>query len=119
MRGIKMNYINYFSQLPIDSIILTDEKYHHIRILFRSYKLLGRYLNSAIMQYNRIEEWAKTQQELGSRNVREMDMIETELIISDIHFLLLAMDKCNKMQTSLYRSLFCLLYTSPSPRDCS
>lgn len=101
-----MNYINYFSQLPIDSIILTDEKYHHIRILFRSYKLLGRYLNSAIMQYNRIEEWAKTQQELGSRNVREMDMIETELIISDIHFLLPAMDKCNKMQTSLYRSLF-------------
>lgn len=101
-----MNYINYFSQLPIDSIILNDEKYHRIRVLFRSYKLLGRYLNSAIMQYNRIEEWANTQKKLGSRNVEGMDVIENELLISDIHFLLLAMDKCNKIQTSLYRSLF-------------
>lgn len=101
-----MNYIDYFSLLPIDSIILNDKKYHHIRVLFRSYKLFGRYLNSAIMQYNRIEERAKTQQKLGSRNVAGMDMIENEQIFSDIHFLLLAMDKCNKIQTSLYRSLF-------------
>lgn len=101
-----MNYIDYFSLLPIDSIILTDKKYHHFRVLYRKYKLMGRYLNSAIMQYNRIEEWARKQKELGSRKVKGIDMLESEQVITDIHFLLLAMDKCNKMQVSLYYSLF-------------
>lgn len=100
-----MEYINYFDMLPIDSIILNAPKYNRIRELYRIYKAIGRYLNTSIMQYNRIEKWASLQKKSGTREVSGSEAMETEQIFSDIHFLLIAMDKCYKYEMKLYGEL--------------
>lgn len=100
-----MKYVNYFEKLHINSIILNDKKYNHIRDLFRLYKAVGRYINAAIMQYNRIEEWAILQKRLGTRTISGNNYLGNEQIFSDIHFMLIAMDKCYKYEAELYNKL--------------
>ena len=101
-----MRYINYYDFLSIDSIILNSKKFHNIRCYYRLYLALGRYYNTCILQFNRIEEWAKQQKELGNRNVAGNDVIPLVQVFSDIHFLLIAMEKCYKLENELYKLLF-------------
>lgn len=101
-----MEYVNYYDFLSIDSIILNSKKFHNIRLYYRLYIALGRYYNTCIMQFNRVEDWAKQQKKLGARNVSREDAIQVVQVFSDIHFLLIAMEKCYKLETELYKLLF-------------
>lgn len=100
-----MKYINYMDYLSISESFFTNQAYHKYRVLYRLFKLIGRYLNSSITQYNRIEEWAVKQRNLGSRKVYHKDLAEIEQVFSDLHFLLIAMDKCYKYIAALYSLL--------------
>ena len=117
-----MNYINYFDFLNVDKKFFLNKEYHDFRKMYRLFKMIGRYLNTSIMQYNRIEQWADNQKTLHSRNSSGIDAAETELIFSDLHFLLLSMDKCYKCEQMLYNLLTCYneaaaLKSSPQVND--
>lgn len=100
-----MDYINYTSLLDVDSTILSKPEYHTFREKYRLFRSVGRYLNSAIRQYNRIENQFEEHCRLGSRTTSETETIELELLFSDLHFLLICMDKCYKYEQELYQNL--------------
>lgn len=97
-----MDYFNYLDLLPTDNIPINHKEYQAFRKLYRIYKSLGRYINAAILQFNRIEEWAIQQKSLGDRIVSGDDLIETELIFSDLHFLIISIDRCYELESELY-----------------
>lgn len=101
-----MRYVNYYNFLSINSIILNSKKFHHIRCYYRLYIALGRYYNTCIMQFNRIEDWATQQKTLGTRDISGDEAVQSLQVFSDIHFLLIAMEKCYKLETQLYKLLF-------------
>lgn len=100
-----MQYINYFDDLPIDTIILNSKNNNSIRKYYRLFKLLGRYINAAIMQYNRINDY--TLRLLPTENTTEsiVNALEIDPLFSDIHFLLIAMDRCYSVESKLYKYL--------------
>ena len=100
---MELKYINYFSLLPTDNAQLTNPEYHDFREKYRFFKLIGRYINASIKQYNQIYDWFLKQHELGSRTVLSDEAVEVELIFADIHFLLISMDKCYKYEQKLYQ----------------
>lgn len=102
---MELKYINYFSLLPTDNAQLTNPEYHDFREKYRFFKLIGRYINASIKQYNQIYDWFLKQHELGSRTVLSDEAVEVELIFADIHFLLISMDKCYKYEQKLYQQL--------------
>lgn len=101
-----MEYIDCFDLLSIDSIILNDPNCHNIRQYYRLFVALGRYYNACIMQFNRIEEWALLQKEADSHDARSISALDVMPVFTDIHFLLISMDKCYKLETQLYLHLF-------------
>lgn len=107
-----MEYINYYDLLDTNSITLVSEKKHSFRVLYRYFKLIGRYLNTCIMQYNRIEEFAISLKSKGNCEVSGGELLITEQLFSDIHFLLIAMDRCYSLEAEVYNILFDKEYVS-------
>lgn len=101
-----MEYIDYLKYLSVNSIILNDPKNRDVRRLYRLYVLLGRYYNTCILQFNRIEEWASCQKEKGSRSVAAPELYDFSSIYADIHFLLIAMERCYQLEAELYHLLW-------------
>lgn len=101
-----MRYVNYYDFLSINSILLNSKKFHYIRCYYRLYITLGRYYNTCVMQFNRIEDWATQQKKLGTRKISGNEIVQSIQVFSDIHFLLIAMEKCYKLETQLYKLLF-------------
>ena len=98
-----MDYIDYRSYFDdFDVSILTRKEYHEYRKKYRFLTLIGRYLNSCILEFNRIDDWAGLQQSLGTRVVSGLEASKYELVFSDFHFLLISMDKCYKYEQQLY-----------------
>ena len=98
-----MDYIDYRSYFDdFDVSILTRKEYHEYRKKYRFLTLIGRYLNSCILEFNRIDDWAGLQQNLGTRIVSGLEASKFELVFSDFHFLLISMDKCYKYEQQLY-----------------
>ena len=101
-----MEYVNYYNLISVDSITLNNPRYHDIRCYYRLFSTLGRYYNTCIMQFNRVEGWAVHQKQLGTRKTTPDESLSAVQIFSDMHFLLIAMEKCYKLEAQLYDLLF-------------
>lgn len=101
-----MKYINYLNNnIDISIIPATHPEYNFFHQVNSLYLSAGRYLNTCIMQFNRIETWMQERTKRGSHAVHLQKEIDFNLIFSDIHFLLIALDKCYKLEGVLYRLL--------------
>ena len=102
-----MEYVNYLKHnFDISIIPSPHQDYNFLHKINALYFAAGRYLNTCIRQYNRIEDWAQQQKDMGSRTVHLEEEIDFNLIFSDIHYLLIALDKCYKLEGELYELLW-------------
>ena len=102
-----MEYINYLEHnIDISIIPSTHQDYNFLHQINALYSAAGRYLNTCIRQYDRIEDWAKLQKAKGTRVVHLKEELGFDLIFSDIHYLLIALDKCYKLEGELYELLW-------------
>lgn len=102
-----MEYINYLKHnFDISIIPSPHQDYNFLHKINALYSAAGRYLNTCIRQYDRIEDWAQQQKDRGSRTVHLEEEIDFVLIFSDIHYLLIALDKCYKLEGELYELLW-------------
>lgn len=101
-----MKYFDYINRLSTDSISLNEPDNYNFRCLWRLCVLLGRYFNSCILQFNRIESWASAQKKKGSRIIQAPEIYDFSSIYTDMHFLIISMERCYKLEAELYRLLW-------------